>query len=329
MTDLFLLTRRATYSPFFRILSAIALILSLSLEILALPTGRITDRNAVHPLGKEWVGGGGLIENEFVMVWQRRGEWRKPCLTAESLCQLNSSERLLLGALETEADLPPLLFRSFRQDEALSQRALGPENVVAVGRTSRDPLYINTDVLYSEGEDPLAFRGVQRPIRNLYAALLYLSGVDREASFQIAQKVAEFWRNQQTIHHLGFLGFPELTLSYFTKSPVRILVNDHNSTLEITNWALSQLNCGNGKATLLHSLQHAYWSNLEKDQSQLRAQLSGILHYECDGTSAQQYRAEFQLKLVFQPEQDSVASLKFSSNLSKLFTYYREPWTDL
>jgi hypothetical protein len=277
-------------------------------------------------LGKEWTGGGGLIENEFVMVWQRRDEWKNPCIVAHSVCSLSAKEFQALRTLPSDMLHWPLTFRSFQKDPSLQVNALGPEQVVATGPHWDDPIYINLDVLYYESTDPLRFRGVQRPIRHLYAALLWKQGLPLEDAFALSTKVASFWSHQQSIHHLGGIGHPDLTVSYFLSEPMKLFVNDQEAMVDLTDWFQGRLRCEGHAPARVVGLKNTYWADMGESTQEIFGRWAGVVIYSC-GTEAStlKYRAEFELQLIFGRTSPSMEGFRWLPERSQLNTFYREP----
>lgn len=250
--------------------------------------------------GKEWVGGGGIIENEFVMVWNRRGAWANACLASPNSCQLNENETQTLKQIFSNLQGPELLFGSFSQFPEIYPHQLGPEGLVATHPILQSQVYVNTDLLYAKGPDPLSFRGVQRPITHLYAALLYQVGIPLMQSFAVSSKVAYFWGHHEMIKHLGSIGLQDLNVTYFQNDPVMFFINDHRSMNDVTPWLQKQLPCEkqNEKA-LLRQLKNTSWRSIERHGSTIEASLKGSIVYTCVGSASQDFKADLNIYLLF------------------------------
>lgn len=276
--------------------------------------------------GKEWVGGGGIIENEFVMVWQRRAAWMNPCLASPSSCQLDESEIQTLKLILTNLQGPELLFGSFSEFPELYPHQLGPEGVVATHPIAGSQVYVNAEVLYAKGVDPLRFRGVQRPITHLYAALLYQLGIPLTQAFTISSKVALFWNNYEVINHLGSIGFQDLNVTYFRNDPVVFLINDHRAMKDFTPWLQAQLPCENqGQQAILRQLKNTYWQSTERHGPMISASLKGSIVYTCLGkTSSHDFKADLNIYLVFKESSKKPGYFENVAEENRADIYYRE-----
>ncbi len=304
---------------------SLVFLLLLSWAVASQVAGSPVSRRSPKFYGKEWTGGGGLIENEFVMVWQQGDEWKQPCMVSQTVCGLSANEFQTLETLITEDHQWPLTFRSFQMDPSLNAHALGPERVVATGFRWEDPIYINLDVLYDQGSDPLRFRGVQRPIRHIYAALLWKRGLQLEDAFALSTKVALFWSHQQNIHHLGMIGHPELTVSYFLSEPLKLFLNDEQAMVDLTDWFQGRLRCdGQGPVRVLN-LKNTYWADMAESIQEIFGRWAGVVTYSCGAGQTLNYRAEFELQLVFGRTSPSMDGFRWLPEHSQLNTFYREP----
>lgn len=309
----------------FIILSGLPLTSSLGVVKPMGPRSPTENLLSAETLGKEWVGGGGLIENEFVMVWQRRGAWANPCLASPSSCQLNESEVKTLKLIFSNLQGPNLLFGSFSQYPELYPHQLGPEGVLATYPISKAQVYVNADVLYAKGVDPLSFRGVQRPITHLYAALLYQVGIPLSQSFAVSSKVAYFWGHHETINHLGSIGLQDLNITYFRNDPVVFLINDHRAMKDVTPWLQQQLPCeAQDQKAILRQLKNTFWRSIERHGSVISASLKGSIVYTCLGKSSHDFKADLNIYLVFKESNIKPGYFENVAEDNRADIYYRE-----
>lgn len=280
----------------------------------------------IEPHGKEWTGGGGLIENEFVMVWQRAEQWAIPCLSSSQACQLTEGQIQNLSVILNKESLRPLHFVSFQADSQLRVDQLGVRGVVASKAIPNSQVFVNLDVLYVDGPDPLRERGVRRPIEQLYAALLYQRGTPLQEAFTISGKVASFWALQQRTHHLGQYNHPALTASYFLGDQVLLFINDDQRMTDLSDWVAKRLPCeGGSDLPRLETINRTHWSSVAFTGHELVAELSGQMTYHCLGSVQKHWQADFNIKINFVEDEKKIDKFLLSLEGSKLSIFYREP----
>lgn len=291
----------------------------------------------INPDGTEWVGGGGILENEFMMTWQRRGEWAKPCLSEFNACQLETDEFNLLNSIYTTLNGPDLQFRSFKSHPELNVLRLGLDGqigstlgLVATKMQLNSQIFVDTDKLYENGSNPLLFRGIQRPLLHLYSALLYQTGLNLKSAVTISEKVSNFWSHTEMILHLGTIDHVELGVTYFQSATPTIFINDSNGLHNITSWFQKSLPCDNEtQIPQLLKVQNTYWHNVAtedstKKSSIINSTLKGNITYKCSAEAKRIYTAEFSLKLIFKSIPQSPNHFEIQLNQNKINFYYRE-----
>jgi hypothetical protein len=275
--------------------------------------------------GKEWVGGGGLIENEFVMVWQERSEWLKPCLSSPLSCQLSEGQQQILAALPYPYPGSELRFVSFSEHQELYRDALGTESIISTQATIGSPIYINLDNLYADHLDPFRDRGVQRPISQLVGAMLFQYGLTVEQAFEISRSLGLFWSHRQTINHLGQVGYSELSLSYFNSHPITIFTNDHESMVNITPWIHYFLRCDTpGSPVAIEGLANTYWYQIAPSSLGISTFLNGQIKYTCLENPNVTFMAELSIFLTFRRIDENSEKLRLHLEESKVDLYSRE-----
>lgn len=257
--------------------------------------------------GKDIVGGAGLLESEFVMVWENRNQWFKPCLLDPMVCHLNAKEIQVISDFFKLLAPSKLIFESFLKNPALRENAIDQHQIIATVREPNAQIFVNTDNLYAPGSDPFKNRGVGRPLELLYSAVLYQFGMPQAQAQRLAHNIATFWIAEQYIYDLAQIGQKPLSVMVFTARPLGVFITSSQSILNALDLISPQLNCpGGNNAPSLNYLRNSYWSEINALGQGIRATLSGTIGFSCAGDREAAYQAKFYFQVAFVKNPDGL-----------------------